>query len=88
MLSIMGTANIKYLNVVKVIQNKILRAILFSGIYALLSTLYKSLEFLTVDDTYETELAKFMNRLYNKQLPDVFLDSFTKINVFHKHEKQ
>ena len=33
----------------------------------------------------ELELAKFMNCLYNKQLLDVFLDSFTKINVVHKY---
>ena len=35
-----------------------------------------------MDGIYELDLAKFMNRLYNKQLPDVFLDSFTKIIVY------
>ena len=36
--------------------------------------------------TVSVESAKFMNRLCNKQLPDVFLDSFTKINVVHKRQ--
>ena len=44
-----GTANIKNLNVMKVIQNKFLRALLFSDIFTPLSTLYKSLKFLNVD---------------------------------------
>ena len=48
--------------------------------------MYLSFESLTVDDIYELELAKFMNRLYDKQLPDVFLDLFTKINVVYKYQ--
>ena len=76
----------KDLNVIKVIQNKILRAILFGDICTPLSTLYKSLELMTVNDIYELTLATFMNCLYNKQLPDGFLDSFTKINVVHKYQ--
>ena len=51
--SLWGTANMKDLNVIKVIQNKILRAILFSDMYTPLCTLHKSPEFLTVDGIYE-----------------------------------
>ena len=39
-----------------------------------------------MDGTYELELAKFMNRLYNKQLPNIRLDSLTKINIVHKYQ--
>ena len=80
-----GTAAKSLLHKIVININRILRIITFSSIYTSVMSLYKSLKFLNVYDIYCLELGKFMHKLHNNKLPDVFIRSFNKINEIHIH---
>ena len=64
-----GTASKTSLNAIQIRLNQILRAISFNNVRTQVTSLYKNLNFLKLDDIYKLELAKFMYKVYNKNLP-------------------
>ena len=48
-------------------------------------TLYKTLNFLQLEDTYLLELPKFMYQLYHSKLLQKFYASFNKLTEIHNH---
>ena len=47
--------------------------------------MFKNLNLLRLDDIYKLELAKFMHRAVNKNLPQNFEFHFTRINEMHPY---
>ena len=47
--------------------------------------LFQQLNFLKVDSIFKMEVAKFMGKMHNNQIPKVFLPSFRKISVTHSY---
>ena len=47
--------------------------------------MFKNLDLLRLDDIYQLELAKFMHRAYNKDLPQNFDVYFTRIEDMHSY---
>ena len=80
-----ATANKTSLGFVKVKLNKILRIILSCSKFTLILTLYKTLNFLQLEDIYLLELAKFMYQLYHRKLPQKFYVSFSKLTEIHNY---
>ena len=53
--------------------------------FAPISTLYKTLNFLQLEDVYLLQLAKFIYQLYHSKLPQKFYASFNKLTEIHNH---
>ena len=66
--------------------NNIIRTITCSKKFSHVTELYKKLNFLQVKDVYKLELAKFMHKLFNKKLPEMFQNRFTKVRNVHNYE--
>ena len=80
-----GTAAKTSLKTIQTRLNQILRVITFSSIRTPVTSLYKNLNFLKLDDIYKLELAKFMHKVYNKTLPKAFKSNLTKLASTHEH---
>ena len=63
-----GTANQTLMHELNVKLNNIIRTITYSSKYCPVTSLYKTLNFLKLDDIYRLELAKFMYQLHNKKI--------------------
>ena len=63
-----GTANKTLMQELNVKLNNIVRTITYSSKYCPVTFLYKTLNFLKLDDIYLLELAKFMYQLITKNL--------------------
>ena len=50
-----------------------------------LKLLLQQLNFLKVDSIFKTEIAKFMGKMRNTQIPKVFLPLFRKISATHSY---
>ena len=50
-----------------------------------MTPLYKSLNFLKLNDIYSLELAKFMYQLHNKKFKTALKDCFVNITEIHSH---
>ena len=50
-------------------MNNIVRKITWNKKFTYVSHLYQNLNFLKLNDNYKLELAKFMHKLYNNNLP-------------------
>ena len=74
-----GTAFKTSLKAIQIRLNQILRAITFNNIRTPVTSLYKNFNFLRLDDTYKLELAKFMCKGYNKNLPKIIESKFAKL---------
>ena len=57
---------------IKVTMNNIVRTITWNKNFTHVSHLYQNLNLLKLNDIYKLELAKFMHKLYNNNLPIVF----------------
>ena len=66
--------------------NNIIQTITCNKKFAYVTELYKKLNFSKVKDVYKLELAKFMHKLLNNKLPEMFQNSFTKIGNVHNYE--
>ena len=75
-----GRAPKSYLYNLKILQNKILRAILFCSSRSPTNLLYSKLKVLKLDDMINMEIAKFMFKFNNQMLPDFFNKYFTKLD--------
>ena len=80
-----GTASKTSLNAIQIRLNQILRAISFNNVRTPVTSLYKNLNFLKLDDIYKLELAKFMYKVYNKNLPKIIENKFTKLASTHEY---
>lgn len=84
-LLIWGTATQKALKNLKVGQNKVIRIITSTSRFEHITPFYKQLNILKLNEMHTFELAKFMYRFYNKQLPSLFDDFFTKVSSTHNY---
>jgi len=78
-ITLWGNATKTNLQEIKVKQNTIIRIITHNNRYEALSNLYKSLNFLKLDDIHRFELAKFMFQLHNNCLPNIFTTCLRKL---------
>ena len=83
-----ATANKTFLEVVKIKLNNILRIILSCSKFTPMSALYKTLNFLQLEDIYLLELAKFIYQLYHSELPQKFYALFSKLTEIHNHKRR
>ena len=67
-----GRCSKSYLQQLKILQNKVLRAILFRPKQFPTTLLYSNLNILKLDDMINMEFAKFMFKFNNKMLPESF----------------
>ena len=80
-----GRSSKSYLHQLRILQNKVLRAILFRPKQSSTTLLYSNLNILKLDDMINMEFAKFMFKFNNKMLPESFDCYFTKLDNIHKH---
>ena len=82
-----GTASKTSLNAIQIRLNQILRTISFNNVRTPVTSLYKNLNFLKLDDipVYKLELAKFMYKVYNNNLPKIIENKFTKLASTHEY---
>ena len=62
--------------------NRVIRALSSSNLYTPMSSLYKKLNLLKLEDLYKVELGKFMYLYYNKKTPKIFNSFFKKLQKF------
>ena len=74
-----GTADQSKKHEIEVKMNSIVRAITWNKEFTHVSYLYQNLNLLKLNDIYKLELAKFMHKLYNNNLPIAFQNRFAKI---------
>ena len=81
-----GTAHQHKLHEIEVKLNNIVRTITKNKKFSHVIFLYKKLNFLKLKDVYKLELAKFMHKLFQNKLPNVFKTKFIKLINIHSHE--
>ena len=69
----------------KILQNKILRVMLFCSKQDRTNLLYFKLKILKLDGMIATEYAKFIFKFNDHMLPDSFIYYFTKLKNVHKY---
>ena len=79
-----GRASKSILYKLKILQNKILRAMLFCSKQNQTNLLYFKLKILKLEDMISMEYAKFIFKFNNHMLPDSFNCYFTKLEYVHK----
>ena len=79
-----GRAAKSYLYNLKILQNKILRSILFCPSRSPTNLLYLKLKVLKLDDMLNMEIAKFVFKFKNQLLPD-FFNNYTKLDNVHNY---
>ena len=80
-----GTANKTLMQELNVKLNNIVSTITYSSKYCRVTSLYKALNFLKLDDIYLLELAKFMYQLHHKKFKTALNDCFIDIRKIHSH---
>ena len=81
-----GRAAKSYLHNLKILQNKILKAILFCPSRFPTNLLYSKMKVLKLDDMINMEIAKFMLKFNNQMLQDFFNNCFTKLDNVHNYK--
>ena len=66
-------------------MNNIVRTIIWNKKFTHVSHPYQNLNLLKLNDIHKLELAKFMHKLYNNNLPIVFQNRFAKIEKIHTY---
>jgi len=61
-------------------QNKVIRIITSTSRYEHITTIYKRFNLIKLNKMHNFELAKFMYKFYNKQLPKLFDKCFLKVS--------
>ena len=80
-----GTESKTLLQELNVKLNNIVLTIANSSKYCPVASLYKTLNFLKLDDIYVLELAKFMYQLHHKKFKTALNDCFVDIRKIHSH---
>ena len=83
---IWGTASQNHVHEIEVRLNNIIRTITCCKKFAHVIELYKKLNILKVKYVYKLELGKFMHKLFNNKLPEMFQNGFTKIGNVYNYE--
>ena len=78
-ITIWGKADQSKKNEIEVKMNNIVRTITWNKKFTHISHLHKNLNLLKLNDIYKLELANFMHKLYNNNLPIVFQNRFANI---------
>ena len=78
-----GKAAKSYLYNLKILQNKILRAILFCPSRSPTNILYSKLKVFKLDEMLNMEIAKFMFKFNNQMFSDFFNNYFTNLDHVH-----
>ena len=65
--------------------NNIVRTIICSSKYCPVTSLYKTLNFLKLDDIYRLELARLKYQLHHKKFKTALKDGFVDITKIHSH---
>jgi len=84
-LIILGNATQKPLKELTACQNKVIRIITSTSRYEHRTPIYKRLNLLKLNEMHNFELAKFMYKFHNKQLPKLFDELFLKVNNTHNY---
>ena len=82
---IWGTTNKTLMLELNVRLNNIVGVIPYSSKYCPVTSLYKALNFLKLDDIYQIEVAKFMYQLHHKKFKTALNDCFIDITKIHSH---
>ena len=75
-----GRSSKSYLHQLKVLQNKVLRVMLFCPKQFPTTLLYSNLSILKLDDMINIKFTKFMFKFNNIMLPESFNSYFTKLD--------
>ena len=76
-----GTAN-------QTLMPELFRTITYSSKYCPVTSLYKTLNFLKLDDIYRLEVAKFMYQLHHKKFKTALKDCVVDITKIHSHNQR
>ena len=80
-----GTANKTLMQELNVKLNSIVCTVTYTSKYCPVISLYKTLNFLKLDDIYLLDLAKFMYQLHHKKFETDLNDCFVDITKIHSH---
>ena len=81
-----GNASTKELNKLQVCQNRLVKTIPTSfRLKTRLEPIFQQLNFLKVDSIFKMKVAKFMGKMHDNQIPQVFLPSFRKISATYSY---
>ena len=80
-----GTANKTLIQKLNVKLSNIVRAITYSSRYCPVTSSYKTLKFLKLDNIYKLEPAKFMHQLHHKKFKTGLNDCFVDFTKIHSH---
>ena len=80
-----GKANKTLMHELDVKLNNIVRTMTYGSKYCSVIFLYKTLNFLKLDDIYRLELAKFMYQLHHKKFKTTLKDCFVDITKIHSY---
>ena len=81
----LGTADQSKKHEIEVKINNIVKTITWYKKFTHVSHFYQNLNLLKLNDIYKLELAKFMHKLYNNNLPIVFQNRFAKIEKVYTY---
>ena len=81
-----GTATQNQLHETNVRMNNFVRTITLNKKFSHVTRLYKKLNNLKLNGIYHLELAKFMHKICNNNLPLLFQQRFNKIELAHSHQ--
>ena len=76
-----GHARHEVLNQIRVMQNKIVKTMLFQPIDSRIRPLFASLNLLNVNDIFKVEVAKHVHKFICNTLPDVFKEQYNLISA-------
>ena len=80
-----GASNQTLMHELNVKLNNIVHTITYNSKYCPVTSLYKTLNFLKLDDIYRLELAKYMYQLHHKEFKIALKDCFVDITKIHSH---
>ena len=85
-ITIWGIASKTTLDSIRVMQNRILRAMLYCNLRTPLLFIYKQSNILKLDDMHELEMTKFMCQLLYNKLSKNLYNSFQKLTAIHEYQ--
>ena len=80
-----GVASHNVLNPIRVLQNKVIKAMLFKPFFFRIKTLLVQSNLLCIKDIVNLETAKHVHKFNTKSLPTVFTEQYTTVSTIHDH---
>ena len=78
-----GSACHSVLNPIRVLQNKVVKAMLFKPIDTRIQPLLAQINILRIKDVFNIEIAKHVHKFQTNSLPNVFKEQYTNISNTH-----